>query len=192
MLEKKFGKKPASHVNPDEAVAMGAAIKAGYLMHEKGLTNMTQEAAAIISRTKLQDVIAHSLGTLAVCDVGGASKLRNVIMIRKNSPIPIKKTETFRTISKNQTELECNVTQGEDTDPEFVKSLLKKDMQLPPGRPAGCPIEITYSYDANGQMKFEFKDVESGQTKVLESKDAQRAQQYVEEIEADFDDLEIE
>jgi len=192
MLKRKFGKEPVSYVSEDEAVAMGAAIKAGYLMNERGLTDLTPEAVAIISRTKLQDVTAHSLGTLAVCDVGGEMKLRNVIMIRKNSSIPIKKTETFHTIVKNQTTVNCSVTQGEDADPEFVKTLLKEQMELPSDRPAGCPIEITYSYDVNGQMKFEFKDVESGRVKVLKSTDAERAQRHVEEIEADFDDLEIE
>ena len=192
MLKKKFGKEPISHVNVDEAVAIGAAIKAGYLMHEKGLTDLTPEAAAIVSRTRLQDVTSHSLGTFAVLNVGGANKLRNDIILRKNTAIPAKETKTYGTIRKGQTEIDCSVTQGEDTDPEFVKILLNESMELPSGRPAGCPIEVTYSYDANGVMKFEFKDVDSGRVKVLESKDAQRAQQHIEEIEADFDDLEIE
>ncbi|MBN1803885.1 MAG: Hsp70 family protein [Sedimentisphaerales bacterium] len=192
MLKKKFGKEPISYVNVDEAVAMGAAIKAGYLMHKEGLTELTPEAAAVISRTRLQDVTAHSLGTFAVLDVGGSNKRVNDIILRKNSPIPAKQTKTYYTMQKGQTLIDCSVTQGEDSDPEFVQLLLNKNMELPAGRPAQCPIEVTYSYDANGVMKFEFKDVESGRVKVLESADAQRAKQHVEEVEANFDDLEIE
>ena len=192
MLKKKFGKEPISHVNVDEAVAMGAAIKAGYLMHERGLADFTPEAAAVVSRTQLRDVIAHSLGTLAVCDIGGAQTPRNVKIIPKNSPVPAKKTKTFYTAYKGQTAIDCTVTQGEDDDPEFVKTMLKEEMELPPDRPVNCPIEITYSYDVNGVMKFEFKDVESGRVKVLDSIDARRAKKHVEEFEAEFDDLEIE
>ncbi len=192
MLKAKFGKEPISYVNPDEAVALGAAIKAGFLMHQKGLTELTPQAAAIISRTKLQDVTAHSLGTYVVCDVGGRDMLRNDIIISKNTPIPAKKSKTYYTRYHNQTAIDCSVTQGEDPDPEFVNILIDESLELPEGRPPGCPIEVTYSYDVNGQMNFEFKDVETGKIKTLESADALRAQQLVEEVEADFDDLEIE
>jgi len=192
MLKKKFTKEPINHVNVDEAIAMGAAIKAGYLMNEKGLTDFTPEAAARVSQTRLKDVTAHSLGTLAMSNIDGVEKLRNHIMIPKNSLIPIKKTETFYTMSDNQIKVDCSVTQGEDTDPEFVNVILQKVVDLPSNRPAGCPIEVTYSYDTNGIMKFKFKDVQTGRTEDMESKDALRAQKHLEEIEADFEDLEIE
>lgn len=192
MLKRMFKKDPLSHVNVDEAVAMGAAIKAGFLMDKKGVSNLTKQAAAVVSRTKLGDVTSKSLGTLAICDVDGVEKLRNTIIISKNTAIPVQQTKTFYTIKPNQIEVDCTVTQGEDLDPEFVNLLCREIMSLPDGRPAGCPIEVTYSYDANGVMKFIFKDVQSGQVTTMNSQDARQAQSHIEEIEEEFEELEIE
>jgi len=192
MLKRKFGKDPSTSINVEEAVALGAAIQSGVIMSKKGISNLSDEMAEQMRERNIQDRTAHSLGTLAVTTIGGAHRIRNVIIIPKNSLIPITKTEVFSTIVKDQPEVDCSVTQGEDEDPEFLTFLLKQRMPLPPGRPAGCPIEVKYSYNSDGVMKFEFKDVESGQTKILESIDARIAQKQVDAAEADFDDLEIE
>ena len=195
MLEKKFGQPPITGVNPDEAVAIGAAIQAGVLMQEQGLMEATPEAQGMLSRTRIRDVTNHSFGTLALTEVHGTARLRNSIIIPKNRPIPASLTDTFYTTYDNQDTIQCTITQGEDEDPEFVKKIVEGDMALPSQRPAGRPIEVTYSYDANGRMACVFKDVESGRTKRFDLDMATGASggSKPDEIDAsDLDDLTIE
>jgi len=163
MLRRKFGKEPVQHaINPDEAVALGAAIQAGILMQQKGLIEIPSAGGEALANTQLRDVTCHSYGTIHVDDIYGRHQLRNAIMIRKNTPIPCSRTESFYTIAADQRQAQCRVTQGEDEDPEFVKIIDEYSLELPPGRPAGREVRVTYAYDANGRMSCEFVDVESG------------------------------
>jgi len=193
MMESKFGKKPNRSVNPDEVVALGAAIQSGMIMNERGLADLTPDAAKLMSASKLRDAAAHSLGTIILGEVGGVPRLRNHIMIHKNTPFPVTKKDVFYTIQDGQDVVECIVTQGEDEDPEFVKTLIPmKELPLPSGRPAGQPVEVCYSYDADEIMKYTFTDVNTGESITLVSDDALKSQKKFEHIEADFDDLELE
>lgn len=163
LLRTKFGQEPLRHINPDEAVALGAAVQAGMIMQERGLlVTVTDEAKMAISKVSITDVTNHSYGTIYVSDVHGRSALRNAIIIKKNTPIPCSSTESFYTMHDDQQVVEIKITQGEDEDPEFVNVVTHGYMKLPPGRPAGCEIEATYSYDANGRMHCTFKDLQSG------------------------------
>jgi molecular chaperone DnaK len=67
-------------------------------------------------------------------------------------------------MSEGQSELQITVTQGEDTQPQYVNEIATHKFELPPDRPAGCPIEVTYSYDVNQRMNCKFHDVQSGKT----------------------------
>jgi len=194
MLHKKFGKEPLSQVNPDEAVALGAAIQAGMLMHEQGQIELNEDAAAALRNTRLQDVTNHSFGTISVNEHHGAEALRNTIIIAKNTAIPKSKTESFYTINPGQTQVHCQITQGEDEDPKFVNIIAEGLLDLPPNRSAGLEVKVTYSYDANGRMSCEFLDVESGNRKKFDLDTASRAMKNGESDidEAAFDDLEIE
>jgi molecular chaperone DnaK len=69
-------------------------------------------------------------------------------------------------MSEGQAEVEVTITQGEDTAPEYVNKIATHKFELPPGRPAGCPIKVTYRYDVNQRMHCKFEDIESG--RVLE------------------------
>ena len=89
----------------------------------------------------------------------------NSIILKKNTPLPCSNKETFYTSADGQTQIECTVTQSQfpETDPEFVNVLDKALFSgLPPGRPAGQPIEVTFSYDHNERMHCVFLDAESG------------------------------
>jgi len=195
MLRKKFGKEPIQSVNPDEAVALGAAIQAGMLAQEQGLVEFSDAAAASLSQTRLQDVSNHSYGTISIAEAHGREQLRNTIIIPKNTPIPCSRTQTFYTNASDQREVVCQITQGEDSDPEFVTRIKEGTLALPPGRPANCEIKVTYAYDANQRMSCEFLDVESGQKKRYDLDMAETAgtEAAVPQLdEASFDDLVIE
>ena len=138
-------------------------MQAGIILQERGvMMPVTEEAKMALSKVSLTDVTNHSYGTITMGHAHGRETLRNSLIIPKNTPIPCTHSDTFFTIHDDQQVIHCTITQGEDLDPEFVNVITEGFMKLPAGRPRGCEILITYSYDANGRMSCEFKDVLTG------------------------------
>jgi molecular chaperone DnaK len=168
-LTRLFGRAPICHVNPDEVVALGAALYAG-LNAQSGQLNAAQ--AAVVRSMKLQEVANHFFGTIAVeRNPTGESRLRNSVIIEKNTALPCAKTESYYTVSPGQTAVDCRVTQSatRETDPDFVRVIWDGSLgPLPPGRPAQMEIRVTYSYDTNQIMHCVFEDVASGVKKEIE------------------------
>jgi len=137
------GKQPNQSINPDEVVALGAAIQAGVLQGD-------------VKDILLLDVTPLSLG---IETMGGvASKL-----IEKNTTIPATKTQVFSTAVDNQTSTEINVVQGERPMATDNKSLGKFVLDGIPPAPRGVPqVEVTFDIDANGILKVSAKDKTSG------------------------------
>jgi molecular chaperone DnaK len=143
LVKELLGKEPNQTVNPDEVVALGAAIQAGVL---------TGEVDDIV----LLDVTPLSLG---VETKGGVfTKL-----IDRNTTVPVRKTETFTTADHNQTGVEVHVLQGERSMAGDNKSLGRFKLDGLPPLPAGAPqIEITYDIDANGVLNVSAKEKSTG------------------------------
>jgi molecular chaperone DnaK len=138
-----FGKEPRKDVNPDEAVAVGAAIQAGVL-------------AGDVKDVLLLDVTPLSLGI----ETEGAVVDK---VIEKNTTIPTKATKTYSTASDSQTAVTIHVLQGERTRAADNKSLGKFDLTEIPPQPRGMPqIEVTFDIDANGIMHVAAKDKTTG------------------------------
>jgi len=165
-LEQKFGFSPEIAVNVDECVALGAAIQAGLTK----LNDKPDEVSAGISSglkdVKLKDVCNHSYGTICAPKdrQTGQYVIENRIILPKNTPLPCEKSQQFYTMADGQKELEVTITQGEDTDPDYVNKIATEVFELPPDRPAGRPIKVAYSYDVNQRMHCRFEDEESGKT----------------------------
>jgi molecular chaperone DnaK len=168
-LEKLFGKPPVCHVNPDEVVALGAALYAGFSAEEKDL-NPAQKS--VVSSMQLQEVANHFFGTICqTSDVTGRQRLRNSIIIEKNTPLPCSKTEPYYTVRPGQQAVDVSVTQSatREDDPDFVRTIWEGSLgPLPEGRPANMEIRVTYSYDTNQIMHCRFEDVASGLTKEID------------------------
>jgi molecular chaperone DnaK len=143
IVQEMLGKQPNQSVNPDEVVALGAAIQAGVL---------TGDVEDIV----LLDVTPLSLG---VETKGGVfTKL-----IDRNTTVPVRKTETFTTAEGNQTGVEVHVLQGEREVARENKSLGKFKLEGIPPMPAGMPqIEITYDIDANGVLNVTSREKSTG------------------------------
>src|SRR5258706_429537 len=145
MVQDFFGKEPHKGVNPDEVVAVGAAVQGGVLSGDAGLKDVV-----------LLDVTPLSLG---IETLGGvATKL-----IERNTTIPTRKMETFSTAADNQTSVEIKVLQGERDFAKDNKLLgVFHLIGLPPA-PRGMPqIEVTFDIDANGIMTVSAKDTGTG------------------------------
>ncbi len=143
MVKDFFGKEPNKSVNPDEVVALGAAVQAGVLGGEK-------------TDILLLDVTPLSLG---IETLGGVS----TPMIQKNTTIPTRKSEIFSTASDNQTSVEVHVLQGERPMASDNKTLGKFHLVGIPPAPRGVPqVEVTFDIDANGIVNVSAKDVGTG------------------------------
>ncbi|MBN1817058.1 MAG: Hsp70 family protein [Sedimentisphaerales bacterium] len=167
-LEKKFGKAPEAAVNVDECVALGAAIHAGLIKLREDPSEIDRGVAGGLRDVKLKDVCNHSYGTICAPrdEETGQYVVQNSIILKKNTPLPCESTQRFFTMVDGQTELQVTITQGEDTDPDYVNKIATEIFELPPDRPANRPIKVTYSYDLNQRMHCTFQDEESG--RVLE------------------------
>ncbi len=147
-VEEFFGRKPHTELNPDEVVALGAAVQANILEH--GVSNML-----------LLDVTPLSLG---IETYGGtASKI-----ISRNSPIPASAQEQYTTGVDNQTGIDIHVLQGERELAKDCRSLARFTLKTPPA-PAGLPrIEVRFLIDASGILQVAAKDLRTGEERSIE------------------------
>ncbi|HBM83115.1 molecular chaperone DnaK [Haliea sp.] len=138
-----FGKEPRKDVNPDEAVAMGAAIQGAVLSGD-------------VKDVLLLDVTPLTLG---IETMGGVA----TPLIEKNTTIPTKKSQVFSTADDNQTAVTIHVVQGERKQASQNKSLGRFDLADIPPAPRGMPqIEVTFDLDANGILNVSAKDKATG------------------------------
>jgi molecular chaperone DnaK len=143
LVKQLFGREPHRGVNPDEVVAIGAAVQAGVLAGE-------------VKDLLLLDVTPL---TLSIETLGGVA----TGMIPRNTTIPTKKTETFSTAADSQTEVEVHVLQGERPMAAQNRTLGKFKLAGIPPAPRGIPqIEVTFDIDANGILNVTAKDMATG------------------------------
>jgi len=165
-LQAKFGFEPETAVNLDECVALGAAVHAGLTMMRDNPNSVLAGIAGGLKDINLTDVCNHSYGTICapIDKKTGRRVVENRIILKKNTPLPCEQSQVFYTMAEGQSELQITVTQGEDTQPQYVNKIATHTFELPTDRPAKCPIEVTYSYDVNQRMHCKFRDVQSGRT----------------------------
>ncbi|HET8776810.1 MAG TPA: molecular chaperone DnaK, partial [Candidatus Limnocylindria bacterium] len=146
-----FGKEPRKDVNPDEAVAVGAAIQGGVLQGD-------------VKDVLLLDVTPLSLG---IETLGGVFTK----IIEKNTTIPTKSSQTFSTAEDNQSAVTVHVLQGEREQARYNKSLAKFDLTGIEPAPRGMPqVEVSFDIDANGIVHVTAKDKKTGKEQKVEIK----------------------
>jgi molecular chaperone DnaK len=147
-VKKFFGKEPNKSINPDEVVAIGAAVEAGILQGE-------------VKDVLLLDVTPLSLG---IETMGGV----NTVLISKNTTVPTAKSQVFSTASDNQTSVEIHVLQGERPMSADNKSLGQFILDGIMPAPRGLPqVEVTFDIDANGILSVTAKDKATNKTQTI-------------------------
>jgi len=147
-IRKLFNKEPNKSINPDEVVAIGAAVQAGILQGE-------------VKDVLLLDVTPLSLGIETLGSV-------STVLISKNTTVPTSKTQVFSTAADNQTSVEIHVLQGERPMAYDNKSLGKFMLDGIPPSPRGIPqVEVTFDIDANGILNVTAKDKATGKTHTI-------------------------
>jgi molecular chaperone DnaK len=143
VVTKFFGKEPHKGVNPDEVVAIGAAVQGGVLSGD-------------VQDVVLLDVTPLSLG---VETLGGVM----TVMIPRNTTIPTQKKEIYSTAADSQTSVEIHVLQGERAEARYNRTLGKFHLEGIPTAPRGVPkVEVTFDIDANGILSVGAKDLATG------------------------------
>lgn len=175
MLKTYFGFEPSSCGNVDECVALGASLFA-------------------MKGAQVSEVCNHSYGTLAILEdaATGEEIYANSIVIPKNTPIPCQQSQTYVTSEDNEQRIDVEITQGEDTDPKYVDVIGRIVLEVPPNRPAGCEITVTYAYDMNQRVKATVKDEQTGKVTavaisyqgegVLSDEEVERKRAYFDQV----------
>jgi molecular chaperone HscC len=146
-----FGRLPACHLDPDCAVAMGAAIQAGLKAKDAALSDIV-----------LTDVCPYTLGTEVNNPDGGNEGGYFLPIIERNSVVPISITRRVQSANDNQTHITINVYQGENRLVEKNVFLGKLSVQIPKGPAGKEQIDIRYSYDMNGLLEVDVAVLSTG------------------------------
>ena len=164
MMERKSGKHFELNVNPDEAVALGAAIQAALCKQEKGRgtsTNACDNSALIPAPSSLtmpiivSDITSQALGVIMLDSVTEEEK--NFVIIPRNAKIPAKGNTSGSTVVDNQHSINVRVTQGEEQDVRYCVVIGSKEIPVPP-YPKGAPLTISYAYDIDQTVYVEVFD----------------------------------
>ena len=154
------GKTPARGVNPDEAVALGAAVQAAMEVESHpelvGSESAAYELPAAVSGIEVSDVTSQALGVVMLDDDG---KDYNRVVIPRNAPVPSEYSQEGGTVIDNQRTINVQVTQGDDPDLDFVVIIGSREIPLPEGLPKGSLLRITYRYDFEQTVHVEVHDM---------------------------------
>lgn len=178
-VAKLLKKMPNTSVNPDEAVALGAAIQAAM-----------KERREAIKEVILTDVCPFTLGTEVVVERGKDKHEAGYFapIIERNTTIPASRTEQFRTVYDQQTKLNIHILQGESRFAANNISLGNLEVEVPPNKAGAEVIDITYTYDINSLLEVEVKVVSTGEIKKMIIKN-QEVDMTDEEIKARMKEL---
>lgn len=147
MLASLSGKQPDSSLSPDEAVAHGAALRAGMLLEHRDQT---------FAPARIRNVNSHSLGVVANEVATGVQKV--AVLIPRNTPLPVVARKVFKTHREDQESILVQITEGESTDPQQCSSVGRCAIwDLPDRLPSGTLIEVRFGYEENGRLKIKVK-----------------------------------
>lgn len=155
LVSRMFGRLPLRHINPDEAVALGAAVAAGMKARDESLEEII-----------LTDVCPHSLGVDTNRDDGHGRITTGLFspIIQRNATVPVSRVERYQPMRDLQTQVEFNIYQGESPRVENNVKLGTIIVKVPPKAAHENPIDIRFTYDVNGLLQIEATVLATGKT----------------------------
>lgn len=159
MLETLTGKPPSRDLNPQTAVAQGAAIHASILEAQQGSGESARSLERRLRSVSTADVNSHSLG-VEITDRDDPSIKMNHVMIPRNSRLPVRKLQRFQTTSQAPQSIHVRLLEGEAADVSsctFIGDF--RLVGLAEDLPKGSPVEIVYTYDERGHIHVSLKEV---------------------------------
>jgi molecular chaperone DnaK len=159
-----FGMAPETSIRPDEAVALGAALFAAQRQLERGGAVMMEPSARdYLEQLSVTDVAAHSLGVSAFEAAAGRQRPVMASLLPRNTSLPFAVERTFYTMRAGETKIVIPVLEGESSDPDLCRRVGAVVIdQLPPGRPAHQPVNVTMSLNRDGILQVSAVDVATG------------------------------
>jgi molecular chaperone DnaK len=156
-----FGVAPDTSVRPDEAVALGAALFAAQRQLERGgALTMEPGAREYLERLSVTDVAAHSLGISVFDSADGTGRPVMTALLPRNTALPFAAERTFYTMRPGESRIVVPVLEGESTDPELCRRVGEVIVdQLPTGRAAHQPVQVTMRLDRDGILQVSATDV---------------------------------
>ncbi len=164
MLEEVTGRQPSRRLDPQRAVAQGAAVHAAILeaRHRQGKGQVAEALLKRLRSVRSEDVNSHSLG-IELTDPRDKTVKTNHIMIPRNSKLPSNKHQRFKTNVSNPEGIRIRLLEGESPDAAACTIVGEcRITELPPTLPAGSPVEVTYEYDANRTINVSAKELTGG------------------------------
>lgn len=184
VIGRMFGRMPYTNINPDETVALGAAI-------QTALKQRNQALEEII----LTDVCPYTLGTSVVQELGNGqlSSGHFFPIIERNTPIPVSRVERLYTVYDNQKRLTVAVYQGESRLVEHNIKLGELQIKIPPAPAGEQSIDVRYTYDINGILEVEVVSVSTGEKKrvVIEQNEGSMTKEQIEARLLELQDIKI-
>jgi len=159
MLESFFGFAPEKSLNPDEAVALGAAILAGKRkIKSAGATSVSAAIRAEVAKTSVLECANKFFGTISISmnEARGQKMRQNSIIIRRGTKLPCEETGMFSTRHEAQEEIDVVVTESDEESHDLEHGVDRVGswlLKLPPNCPKGSPIAITYGYSEDQRLK---------------------------------------
>ena len=178
LIRRLSGREAERGIAQDEVVALGAALialdaavraeeaqeKRKYVGSGASVESAPGDGLARLTKGRvksIKDVTSQSLGMVAVREENHELEY-NAVIIPHNTPVPARKSDTFHTLSDRQRRLRVQVTEGDDEDLAYVKTVGESVIEIPQ-YPKGAPFEVFYSYDVDGIIHVEVKDVTTGE-----------------------------
>ena len=156
LVSRMFGRLPLRHVNPDEAIALGACVAAGMKARDESLEEII-----------LTDVCPHTLGVNTAEETGNGQHVSGVFspIIHRNSTVPVSRVERYYPLRDGQREVEFEIYQGESPRVENNVRLGKVSIEIPAKRRNENPVDIRFTYDINGLLQVEATALSTGLTR---------------------------
>lgn len=184
VIGRMFGRMPYTNINPDETVALGAALQTAFMQRNQALEEII-----------LTDVCPYTLGTSVVQDLGNGhlSSGHFFPIIERNTPIPVSRVERLYTVHDNQRAITVDVYQGESRRVENNLKLGELKINVPPAPAGQQSIDVRYTYDINGILEVEVISVTTGEKKrqVIEQNAGSMSKEEIEARLQELQDIKI-